>query len=143
MDVAQIIRFANSSISNLIVLALRDNEVQRQIIELNTIAQLFNLGEDSEGVKLSSIGGEYSPVTLRIHPEKKADRVTLYDTGEFYDSFSIKPESDGDFQINSDPIKNGVNLFDRWGDKVEGLNNDNYVKALKIIEQKVIEIICR
>ncbi len=143
MTVAQIERFARANVSNLVVLALRDSEVQQEILDLNTQAQLFDLGQDSEGVKLSSIGGDYSPVTLRLHPEKKKDVVTLKDTGDYYDTFKLTPESSGDFKISSNPMKDGTNLFDRWGDKIEGLNNENYVKALEIIERKVIEIICR
>lgn len=142
MTLAQIERFSNANVSNLLVLALRDSEVQRAILDLNTQAQLFDLGEDSEGIKLSAIGGSYSPVTLALHPEKTKDKVTLNDTGQFYDSFKLTPESNGDFKIISNPIKDGSSLFERWGDKVEGLNEGNYQKALKIIERKVLEIIC-
>ncbi|PHR23552.1 MAG: hypothetical protein COA36_16610 [Desulfotalea sp.] len=143
MTIAQIQRFAKASISDLLVMALRDSQVQDAILELNTQAQLFDLGEDSEGIKLSAIGGSYSSVTLALHPEKSKDKITLRDTGKYYDSFKLTPESTGDFKITSNPNKNGRSLFERWGDKVEGLNEGNYQKALDIIEQKVLEIILK
>ena len=43
-------------------------------------------GRNSEGIKLSDIGGEYSPITLDNDPRKVADRVDLFDTGKFYES---------------------------------------------------------
>jgi hypothetical protein len=141
MTVADITKFATKDISSLLVLALRDSQLQQSILDLNTQAQLFDLGQDSKGIKLSSIGGNYSPVTLALHPEKVANRITLYDTGDYYDTFKLTPDSTGDFSITSNPIKDGDSLFDSWGDDIEGLNNENLIKAIMIIERKVLELI--
>ena len=141
MTVKQIQSLAVVNIGTLLFTALQDKTVQDSILELNTKVQLLGLGENSEGIKLSDIGGGYSPVTLALHPEKTRDKVTLHDTGEFYDSFKLIPESLGDFEMTADPKKDDTNLFTEWGKEIVGLNNENYIKALKIIERKVLSLI--
>ena len=102
--------------------------------------QLWNLGEDASGQKLSSIGGDYQPLTILLKQQKglPTDRITLFDEGTFYESFRIVLGADF-FEILSDPFKGGENLKDRWGDKLEGLNDDNLQKVIDIIREKVFE----
>jgi hypothetical protein len=117
------------------------NEIQTRVIELNTDGQLFDRGIDAEGVALADIGGEYAERTVQIKREDSLpfDRVTLFQEGEFYDSFSVKPEKDG-ILIEADTLKEGdEDLRDRWGDKILGLTDD----SIEILNEEIVEIIVR
>jgi hypothetical protein len=101
---------------------LQKKDIQDFIIEMNH-EQLYELGEDSKGVSL----GEYSPVTIQYKDRKGqvSDRVTLRDTGVFYESFTIKVDDAGFIQ-NADGYKGGGNdLFKMYGIDILGLNEDN------------------
>lgn len=106
------------------------------IIELNTRKQLFDKGIDSTGRQLSDIGGNYSPYTLQLHPEKIEDKITLFDTGDFYESFRVFYSS-GNFVISADTIKDTSNLIEDWGVNILGLTNE----SLSLLREKAKEII--
>jgi hypothetical protein len=106
------------------------------IIELNTRKQLFDKGIDSTGRQLSDVGGNYSPYTLQLHPEKIEDKITLFDTGDFYESFRVF-YSNGDFIISADTIKDTSNLIEDWGANILGLTNE----SLSLLREKAKEII--
>lgn len=102
-------------------------ELQDLVIELNTKDQLFDKGEDSTGRTLESIGGAYSPFTVSLKQAKgqPTNRITLFDTGDFYASFRIIPVKGQGFTIDSDTQKDDTNLIDEWGEDIEGLQDDN------------------
>jgi len=106
------------------------------IIELNTRKQLFDRGIDSTGRQLSDVGGNYSPYTLQLHPEKIEDKITLFDTGDFYESFRVF-YSNGDFIISADTIKDTSNLIEDWGANILGLTDE----SLSLLREKAKEII--
>lgn len=106
------------------------------IIELNTRKQLFDKGIDSTGRQLSDVGGNYSPYTLQLHPEKIEDKITLFDTGDFYESFRVFYSS-GNFIISADTIKDTSNLIEDWGANILGLTNE----SLSLLREKAKEII--
>lgn len=106
------------------------------IIELNTRKQLFDRGIDSTGRQLSDVGGNYSPYTLQLHPEKIEDKITLFDTGDFYESFRVF-YSNGDFIISADTIKDTSNLIEDWGANILGLTDE----SLSLLREKGKQII--
>lgn len=108
------------------------------IIELNTQKQLFNKGIDSTGKSLESIGGFYSFETVNIKNEKgqPTDRVTLKDSGDFYNSFRVFLNNKG-FVITADTIKDTDNLIDRWGADILGLTDE----SLSTLRDKAKQII--
>lgn len=125
--------FISIDIDELALEIAKTREFQKLVIQLNTegqsTSQLFELGEDSTGKKLSDIGGDYSPFTLQKaaeegKPKRSADHVDLKDTGAFYLTFSINPFKGG-FRIEADPLKDGTNLFDEWGKDIVGLQDQN------------------
>ena len=134
-----------SQIQAVLVKVLKQKATQKFIINLNTKVQLFQQGENSLGVKLTQIGGEYTSLTKRIKKKKgqPTNRVTLFDTGDFYGSFEVGGESDADFIIDSDPMKGDYDLFSRWGEDVEGLNEENMKKVLDYLEAKFWAVIFR
>ena len=119
-----------------------DEEIQDEIIYLNTDEQLFTDGVNAEGVKLTSIGGEYAFETVLNKQSEGLPylHVTLYDTGEFYDSFKIVPQKDG-VLIEADTIKEGEDLQDRWGDEILGLNEASLESLRKTVAEELVRYV--
>lgn len=117
-----------------------ESEIQEEIIFLNTFEQLFE-GVNASGIELSSIGGEYSNFTLEAKIRRGLPlHVTLYYTGEFYDSFTVKAGADS-FEIEADTIKRGQDLQDRWGDNLLGLTDESREALLLVLLPKLREYI--
>ena len=135
---ARLGKMNRTQIQAVLVKILKQKATQKFIINLNTRVQLYQEGENSLGVKLSQVGGEYTSLTKSIKKRKgqPTNRVTLYDTGDFYGSFDVTAERNADFVIDSDPMKGKHNLFERWGEDVEGLNEENMQKVLDYLEAK-------
>jgi len=135
----KVIRLNENKILNQI---LRSTELQEYIIELNTQDQLFTKGQDKLGRDLDSIGGGYSPFTIQIKSQKgqPIDRVTLKDTGAFYDSFYVEL-NDTYFTIVANPMKNGKDINQEWGGYVIGLQPQNIAKVIEDIKIKYIRIV--
>lgn len=118
------------------------------VIELNTKDQLFNKNEDSLGVKLYQIGGEYS-VTTQVIKGVSGKEVTLFDEGDYYESYAVNPYSDATgFEITSDPFKtdekgNVSNLEDRYGDNLTGLQKENLKKVNDFIISEIFKRVSR
>jgi len=100
--------------------------------------QLFQSGEDGKGVPI----GMYSPFTITIKKRKgqPTDRVTLKDTGDFYDSYIIKPFNGG-FTIDADGEKEDKNLFDIYGDDILLPNQESLDLIAEYYEEQLIEYI--
>lgn len=119
-----------------------DKEFTDLIIELNTIGQLYTKGINSDGESI----GEYSEYTKDIKYEKGQpyDRVTLRDTGEFYDSFKCvwNDNDDGEILITADSIKDdGKDLLVEWGKDILGLDEDSISQLQDMARIKIPEII--
>lgn len=109
------------------------------IIEQNTYDQLFE-GLDSKGTELESIGGGYAASTIAIKQRKGLpfDRVTLFDEGDFYDSFRVQ-SGDKEFTITANSIKSGFDLQTRWGFELLGLTSERIEEVVEFIAPKVAE----
>ena len=122
----------------------RATELQEMIIELNTQDQLFEKGEDKLGRRLDALGGGYAPYTIDIKVSKgqPTDRVTLKDTGAFYDSFYVSIPSGADYiLIIANPIKDGKDINEEWGGYVIGLQPENMQKIIDYVKEKFIQIL--
>ena len=136
-DIERLLRNVNNlDINDILFTLWNDNKVQNYIIDLNTegeqTSQLYNLGIDSEGNNL----GEYSPYTIQFKVEKgqRFDHVTLKDTGDFYETFVVKPNKKG-FEIVANPNKDDDNLFEIYGKEIVGLTEDNKTILLGFIKE--------
>ena len=119
---------------------LSDRAILNWIEEANR-KQLLT-GKNSFDVKLSDIGGGYSDLTLQLNPNKQRDVVNLLDTSEFYASITATINSSL-LEIDADPIKtddNGkdTNLYDRWGEDIIGLNEENLQELIDTLKDKLI-----
>ena len=129
----------------LVNAVLSDPFTQKWILDLNFQDQLFKDGIDIDGKILKSHvakeGNFYADSTIKIKKRKgqPVDRVTLKDTGEFYDSSKIDLDSDG-FEIEADDLKNGFNLVKRWG-PVLGLTKENTALLIEYIKDEITPII--
>lgn len=108
--------------------ALQDKAIQDEIIKLNTQDQLFERGENSLGIRLEEVGGIYSQITINRKSQlgQPYDHITLKDTGNFYESFEVEAKTGERYAtIKANSIKDGVDILDRWGVEVIGLNAEN------------------
>ena len=132
---------------------LADLNFQKWILDLNK-SQLFK-GEDSLGVELRKIGGGYSFTTEFLNQgrtfsynplgveggskqKKQGGSPFLLDTGAYYDSYTIRL-GNASFNIDSDPMKDGDNLEDAYGNKLEGLQDENLRKIIDVVRGKFIQ----
>ena len=106
--------FQNISISDMLDEIFSISRVQDEVIRLNQ--EQLQSGIDSADKVINTIGGNpYRPYTVKIKEKKgqPTDVVTLYDTGEFYNSFRVKLVIGGyeilaDFRKGSDDIRDNL-----------------------------------
>lgn len=105
------------------VFSIKDN--QAKIIELNTMGQLFNEGVDS----LNRLLGDYAPSTreskIRRFGASFPSHITLFEEGDFYDSFKVKVFNNGKFEITANTQKNDTDLAQRYGEEIIGLTEES------------------
>lgn len=113
------------------------------IKQTNTQEQLFTLGQDAKAQSL----GSYAESTKRIKIRKRQpiDRVTLKDTGDFYDSITVTA-TDKEVIIET-TIEYAQFLVKRYGKDILGIQDmflsdfyDKYIQPELDIEiNKIIE----
>ena len=133
---------SNINPTQLMQKILGRNDIQTLMIELNTINQLGELNENAFGIKLASIGGNYSAGYARSK-NTNPSFIDLENTGRYYTTFKIVPLANGNANIISDNKIHGSDTFlanERWGE-VEGLNEANTLIVLEAIDEAILEII--
>ncbi len=111
-----------------------DSDIKELIIELNQ-KQLYELGEDSEGVSL----GTYAPTTVMIKQAQgvPTDRITLRDTGDFYKSFTVN-YLNNEIVLDADGQKDDTNLFEEYGEDILGLNDANMSIFVDEVKKNIV-----
>ena len=113
--VENFLRLDPHEITNII---LSDKGFQQFILDLVRINQLYEKGEDGLGRKLRSefaIGGKVYATFTEIQkqffrsPRQPIDRVTLKDSGAFYESFRLELSSTF-FTIDANTLKESGDL---------------------------------
>ena len=112
--------------------------VQKFILDLNRVDQLFNKGIDSKNRAL----GVYTPFTINSKNERGVPvpsdfHITLFDTGQFYSTFVIIPGKDF-FEIDANPIREDSNLFEDFGEDIIGLNDENLQILIDFFKETVV-----
>lgn len=149
--------FRSINANDILFQVYSDPKFQAFVIQLNTLDQLFLKGEDSLGIKLGDIGGGYSPFTIQLAIEESSNSFTylgqtiskqvggspvLFDTGGYYGTWEVIP-SRGGFDIKSNPIIDGDDLRDSYGDNLEGLNKESMNRMRSLVEIKFLEEVNR
>lgn len=117
--------------------ALSQGHIRAFTVDLIRWNQLYK-GIDGTGKRLDEIGGGYADSTIRkkLAKGQPTDRVTLFDTGDYYDSiFMIVPNSnDVKILVESNPnVAIGYDLRQDWGNNLTELTDESTRKlALEI-----------
>ena len=133
-------KISNITPTQLLQRVLSRDDIQKLMIRLNTENQLEELNENAFGIKLASIGGNYSP-SYAASKGVPVSSIDLKDTGQYYRTFKFVPLSNGNAEIISDNTIYGADTSlasERWGE-VEGLNQQNTLIVLKAIDEVVLE----
>jgi len=126
----------------LLIDVLKLEEVQALIVDLNTFDQLFEEGVDSEGRKLSDIRQPYAFSTAQRKRSQglPIDRVTLFETGKFYQSFFVNIKENGDIEINATTeFSANYDIRDSYGEEILGLTEESISKIVDFITPLFIE----
>jgi len=116
-----------------------DKTLSTMVLEMIKQDQLFKQGIDEDG----DIIGLYSEWTEMLNPDKVAGTpYTLFDTGAFYESMKIVVLNDS-FVVEAQPIKidedgKKTNLFEKYGEGIIGLTDENKEKLAVEIKQRFI-----
>ena len=144
MDVMKLARrLVETPTAKLLQKAIDKPKIKELIIRLNTEDQLRTKNEDSNGVKLASIGGGYTAFTMQQKGISDPTRVTLFDTGAYYASFRVVALGSGDYAIDSNSSIHGDDLEDRYGENLAGLQKQNSRIANKAIDKQVVKNLLR
>ena len=160
-------RVKELSIERCLFQLAKNKQFTDLIIELNTRKQLYDKGVDSKNKRLDdgrrlNNGGYfddmgvdgYSNVTIYGDPKQNItgklskgqpiDRITLYDSGDFYKSFKVYLKGT-DFIISADTIKDSSDLISDWGKEILGLTEESLIilreNAIKILIPYVKSVI--
>lgn len=118
----------------------QDKTLSNMILEMIQQDQLFKEGIDEDG----DIIGTYSEWTEMLNPDKVAgSHYTLFDTGEFYKSMRIVVLNDS-FVVEAQPVKidedgKKTNLFEKYGEGIVGLTDENKEKLAIEIKKRFID----
>ncbi|MDB5280889.1 MAG: hypothetical protein JWR61_5844 [Ferruginibacter sp.] len=132
------IRATKLSPELLFKLVLKDKKVQKKILDLNRIDQLFDRGVDSKGDALPPYAK--STIAKKKAAGQEYTHMTLKDKGDFYESFKIVMV-DGGFVIEADAEKDGTDLTKRYGKEILGLSEDSMGKLIEIIKERAPDVI--
>ncbi|MBV1929795.1 MAG: hypothetical protein KUG81_09840 [Gammaproteobacteria bacterium] len=129
-------------INSIIRSIVSQQEVKDFIIDLNTNKQLFGEGENSLGIRLEEVRGkDYSPFTIqeKIQDGLPFDRVTLFQTGDFYSTFVVVVNANS-LSIEANPLKDDTNLFTEWGEDIVGLQDENLQLVIDLLRDSITEL---
>lgn len=113
-----------------------DTATKSQIIEWIQQDQLSNRGVN----KFGDIIGTYSYVTELISKGRKQQGTpyTLFDTGDFYRSMYVAVFRES-ILIDANPIKGKDNLFEKFGNGIIGLTDENMAKLKERVKKSFID----
>lgn len=134
-------QYFNASIKNLVYRLRKfkdilDEELKDEImkhedviVQMVTQEQLYEEGIEGRGIEIMSYQ-PYTAGTIKVKQRKGQpyDRVTLKDTGEFYNSLHVEFDDEG-FYVTSTDDK-AKYLLARYGKTIFRLTNENFSELL-------------
>tara|TARA_R100000541_G_C1858296_1_gene78791 strand:- start:206 stop:613 length:408 start_codon:yes stop_codon:yes gene_type:complete len=90
-------------------------EIAEEQETLDYVKELLQMALFEQGVE----GKEYADSTIKVKKRKgqPTNRVTLKDSGDFYDSWVVSANNNG-FVFTSDPTKGDYSLFDDYDENL-------------------------
>jgi len=130
------------NIYSLLDEVFKTNQVQSTMIEFNQ--DQLKAGYDSTGQFINTSGGSpYRLYTVKIKQTKgqPVNKVTLYDTGEFYKTFKVKIVKDG-YLITANFEKEDGSILDNFSNNFDfmGLDNEG---IQELTEQFILPILTK
>lgn len=112
-----------------------DTDTKAKLIDWVQNDQLVDKGVDGQG----NVIGTYSYATQLITKGRKqqGDHYTLKDTGDFFNSMTVEI-TDALIWIIGNGRKGNENLYDKYGDYITTLTDENIEKLKEIINVKYI-----
>ncbi len=103
------------------------NDNDWEIIEMNTVDQLYDRGITATGISIADYE-PYSEYTIELKEMKgqPTNRVTLRDEGDFHRSFEVDTDNEKMMIVASD--RKTIKLIQRYGDDIMGLTQENIEK---------------
>jgi len=112
---------------------------KERILDLNREKQLFDKGIESNGSKIFPSYTAYTVSTKRLF-QLPYNRVTLFQTGAFYNAFDLRNQN-GKITIFSRDSKTSE-LQDKYGSSIFGLTDENQrVLNYEIIKPELLTFI--
>lgn len=104
--------------------------LESTIIDYISQKQLYDKGIEGRGIEIMSYA-PYRPRTIqnKIRKGQPTNRVTLKDTGKFYNSFRVAFEPGG-FRIEATDVKTAA-LIEKYGPTIFRLTNENLTHLLR------------
>lgn len=140
----------NLETNKICFLVFREKTVQKIVIDLNRIDQLFLKGEKSDGselplyVKTRTKGLENKVYTFDGYSNSKkyGQPYLLFDTGDFYKSFRLLQDKTG-FKILANDEKEDGTLQDMYGNGVPilGLTEESISNLTEEVKPYIIQAI--
>lgn len=119
-----------------VIIAAR--EFEAEILDYNTEEQLFRRGQYSDG---TAVAPPYRPFTIQVKQAKgqPTGRVTLRDTGDFHQSFSVvwQPTQ---FVVTASDAKTGK-LVQKYGREIFGLDDAGLQELIDNIRPELIAVL--
>lgn len=115
-----------------------DSNTKEYLIKLVQNNQLIDKGVDGKG----QVIGYYSYATELLTKGRKqqGEHYTLQDTSEFFDSMRVEV-SEALLWITGNGSKGNENLYDKYGEWITTLTEENTDKLRQIVKNKYVEYI--
>jgi hypothetical protein len=125
----------------IVIECMLQYDIEDELVQLNK-NQLYELGENSKGVKLNKYRSKYY-ADMKANMRNGKELTDLFLSGNFQRHFFIVIEGDM-YGISSTDSKT-AKLIEKYGDDIFGFTEENKVNAFLIIKpalvQKIKEIL--
>ena len=141
----EVSRLFDFDIFSLIDEIFKKKQIQDTMIEFNQ--DQLQAGMDALGQTINTIGGNpYRVFTIRIKrkegkPMSPADKVTLYDTGDFYKTFAVRILNNG-YEIIANFIKSDGDIRDNLPGEFDILGLDDE-SATELVMEHVYPLLAQ
>lgn len=106
--------------------------IKKLIISLNTVNQLGFESVDSEGNPLTNRFTGSTTYSPNDPLGRGGQDYRIFETGDYWDTFKVII-MEGYIVIESNPFKENDNLFDMFGEQIEGLTDDSIKTLIPIV----------